>query len=68
MHGGGMMGMGPVEIPAGGRVTFTPGGSHLMLSDFSAVPKAGDSLTVVLEFTRAGTVRLALPVRPYVSE
>lgn len=67
-HGGTMSGMGPVEVPAGGSVRFTPGGAHLMLSDFSAAPKAGDSLTIVLTFAHAGTVQLALPVRPYASE
>lgn len=64
-HGGSMTHMDALEIPAGGEVELKPGATHLMFSDFSAAPKAGDSLTVTLRFARAGAVTLHLPVRRY---
>ena len=64
-HGGSMAHMMTLPIPAGGRVVLEPGGTHIMFSDFSAVPKAGDSLTVTLVFARAGSVTLELPARLY---
>lgn len=67
-HGGSMTDMTSVVIPAGGTVTFAPGGAHIMLSQLSAMPRAGDSLPLTLTFARAGSVTLALPVRKYGSD
>ena len=39
-----------------------------MLTDFVAMPQAGDSLTLILTFARAGRVTLQLPVRKYGDE
>jgi periplasmic copper chaperone A len=64
-HGGSMTSMTSVVIPAGGTVTFAPGGAHIMLTAFSSMPKAGDSLQLTLTFARAGSVTLELPVRRY---
>jgi periplasmic copper chaperone A len=64
-HGGSMTSMTSVVIPAGGTVTFAPGGAHIMLTGFSSMPLAGDSLQLPLTFARAGAVTLELPVRRY---
>ena len=46
-----------VDIPAGGKVTFAPGGLHLMVMGLKAPIKAGDSVEMVLTFDRAGVVK-----------
>jgi copper(I)-binding protein len=64
-HASGMAHLVALAIPAGGAVELKPGATHLMLTEFSAPPKAGDSLTVTLRFAHAGTITLRLPVRRY---
>jgi copper(I)-binding protein len=64
-HGGSMASMNSVVIAPGATVTFAPGGAHIMLTSFSAMPMAGDSLQLTLTFARAGSVTLELPVRKY---
>jgi copper(I)-binding protein len=46
-----MMDMPSIVIPAGGDVTFAPGGYHLMCNDPTAAMKPGGRVTVTLEFT-----------------
>ena len=46
-----------VEIPAGGKVTFAPGGLHLMVMGLKAPIKAGDRVEMVLTFDKAGAVK-----------
>jgi periplasmic copper chaperone A len=65
LHGGTMAHLSVVEIPAGGTVTLKSGDTHIMLSDFITMPRAGDSLPVTVEFAHAGSVTLQLPVRKY---
>lgn len=65
-HGASMRHLHELPILPGEELVLKPGGTHLMLSEFTQVPKAGDSLTVVLHFSRAGEVTLRLPVRRYV--
>lgn len=48
--------VGSVEIPAGGKVTFAPGGLHLMVMGLKAPIKAGDMVEMVLTFDKAGAV------------
>lgn len=64
-HGSNMGHLEGLEIPAGGEVELKPGATHLMLSDFSAPPAAGDSLELTLRFAHAGSLTLKLPVRRY---
>lgn len=64
-HGSSMAHLHVLEIPPGGAVELKPGATHLMLTDFSALPHAGDSLALTLRFARAGSVTLQLPVRRY---
>jgi periplasmic copper chaperone A len=65
---GGMMKMIPmpegVEIPAGGTVTFAPGGLHVMFLSPRAPFKEGECLEVVLQFERAGELSVQLSVGP----
>lgn len=65
LHGGAMAHLSALEIPAGGRIALRSGDTHVMLSDFTTIPKAGDSLPVTLQFARAGSITLQLPVRMY---
>lgn len=65
LHGGSMAHLSVVEIPAGGTLTLKSGDTHVMLSDFITMPHAGDSLPLTVEFARAGSVSLQLPVRKY---
>ncbi len=65
---GGLMRMVPLAEPAIGprdSLVLEPGGVHLMFSGLGRPLRIGDTVTVVLEFSRAGPVRLRLPVRPY---
>lgn len=63
---GGMMRMRPVEsleLAAGGKLRFAPGGLHLMLVDIDRPFVAGERVPLVLEFAHAGRVAAVLVVR-----
>jgi uncharacterized protein YcnI/copper(I)-binding protein len=55
---------GGLEIPAGGTVELKPGGLHLMFMAVSAPFAEGGTVPVTLEFEKAGTVEIELPVGP----
>jgi len=57
--------LGGVAVPAGGRVVLAPGGYHLMLHGLTHRAAEGDTLTLELEFARAGTLRVRAPVLRY---
>jgi hypothetical protein len=62
----GVMSMAPVEavtIPAGGQVEFKPGSYHIMLMGFNRELKVGDTVTLTLNFEKAGAVTVACDVR-----
>jgi copper(I)-binding protein len=67
---GDLMSMEPIpegiEVPAGGSVSFAPGGLHVMLLDLKAPLAAGGVFTVTLHLARAGDLDLPVPVRPLV--
>jgi copper(I)-binding protein len=50
-------------IPAGNKLTFEPGGLHLMLMDLKRDLAMGDTLDVMLEFARVGTKTVSVPVQ-----
>jgi copper(I)-binding protein/uncharacterized protein YcnI len=54
---------GGLEIPAGGTVELKPGGYHLMFMDVTAPFAEGETVPVTLEFEKAGSTELMLPVR-----
>jgi copper(I)-binding protein len=53
------------EIPAGGALQLRPGGLHLMLMTITAMPHAGDTIDLHLEFAHAGAVTVRVPVLTY---
>lgn len=64
-HVDGMMRMrrvDEVEVPAGGSVTFAPGGLHLMLFG-TASPREGAVLEVLLETASGESLEVAFPVQ-----
>lgn len=62
----GVMKMRPVEggleIKPSESVTFKPGGFHIMLVDLKHPLEAGKTVEVTLQFEKAGTVKVELPV------
>jgi copper(I)-binding protein len=55
-----------VEIPAGGEVSFEPGGYHVMLLDLAEPLAVGDTVSLVLTFEQAGEVEVDAEVREFV--
>ena len=55
-----------VDVPAGGEVSFEPGGNELVLLGLDAPARVGSTLSVVLEFERAGRVEAVGEVRPFI--
>lgn len=58
---GGVMRMVPaeaIEIPAGGRVTFEPGGLHVMLMDL----KRGETFPLTLRFGDGAEATVTVPI------
>jgi copper(I)-binding protein len=53
---------GPVELAPGARVTFAPIGYHLMLGGLKQPLKEGSTISVTLDFAKAGKVTLPIPV------
>ena len=52
-----------VEIPAGGEVSFAPGGLHVMFMGLSAPLKAGQRVPTTLTFEHGGEVAVDFEVR-----
>ena len=52
-----------VPVPAGGRVTFAPGGYHVMFVGLTRPLKLGDSLPATLTFASGAKVQAAFMVR-----
>ena len=53
---------GPIAIPAHGRVTLAPGGTHLMFTGVEPPFTEGETIQAQLTFEHAGVVRVQLPV------
>ncbi|MEO1092627.1 MAG: copper chaperone PCu(A)C [Pseudomonadota bacterium] len=51
-----------LEIPAGGSVTFEPGGYHVMFVQLQEPLVQGERRTVTLEFANAGTIEVEFVV------
>lgn len=52
-----------VPVPAQQEVIFKPGGLHVMLVGLSQELKAGDVITLTLNFEEAGSITIQSPVR-----
>lgn len=55
--------LGGLEIPAGGSVSMTPGGVHLMLFDLGKPLREGDSIPLQLEFDTGETLDVVIEVK-----
>lgn len=53
-----------LDVGGGAKVTFAPGGLHLMLEGLRRPLRTGESVPMSLSFARAGHVRAILQVRP----
>jgi copper(I)-binding protein len=58
-----MVALDPVVVGARDSLALRPGGEHLMFHRAGAAWPA-DSLRLTLVFARAGSLQVALPVRP----
>jgi copper(I)-binding protein len=52
-----------VDVPAGGRTTFSPSGFHVMLTGLKDSLKIGDTVPLTLHFDRVGDVTVSVAVR-----
>jgi periplasmic copper chaperone A len=53
-----------VELPAGKKVEFKPGGLHVMFIGLKAPLKVGTKVPVTLRFQKAGDVKVEFDVTP----
>lgn len=51
-----------IEIPAGGKATLAPGGTHIMFMGLKGDLVQGDTIPVMLNFELAGDVDVLFPV------
>src|SRR5574338_1323981 len=58
-----MMHQETLDIPAGEKTVFEPGGLHVMLMDLNADLKAGQIVTITLDFEKSGAVQVEAVVR-----
>lgn len=64
---GGVSSMGEVasvDVPAGGKLEFSPGGYHIMFLKLKAPFAAGTQIPATLHFEEAGTVAVKFDVKP----
>jgi copper(I)-binding protein len=52
----------PLQVPAGATVSLTPAKGHIMLDKLTGPLKAGDTVSLLLRFDKAGQVLLDVPV------
>lgn len=60
----GMRMVSKLRVPAHGKVSFAPGGYHLMLMRPTKELKAGDTASVVLHFVGGAALSVPMPVKP----
>jgi periplasmic copper chaperone A len=53
-----------IDIPAGGTAELKPGGYHLMVIGLKKELKAGDKVTITLEFSNDLRKTITIPVKP----
>ncbi|MDF9814302.1 copper chaperone PCu(A)C [Streptomyces sp. SPB162] len=53
-----------LTVPAGGRLTLSNGGNHLMLTELTHKPVAGDKVSMQLHFATADPIGVTVPVEP----
>ncbi|MFB7445026.1 copper chaperone PCu(A)C [Streptomyces mirabilis] len=50
-------------VPADGSLDFASGGNHLMFEKLTHKPLEGEKVSVTLHFTKAGAVKVSMPVK-----
>jgi hypothetical protein len=60
-----MLATGPFSIAPADTLKMAPGGYHVMMEQISVRPEVGDTLDVVLSFSRTGRIELQVPVLTY---
>lgn len=63
-----MQHLNSLEIPADGEVVLESGGIHLMLMQLKTMPRAGETVSITLEFADGVTQDIVLPVRSVLDE
>ena len=58
-----MVEVASVPVPAHGKVSFMPGGYHLMCMSPAAAMRPGQSVPVTLRFADGGSLTASFPVR-----
>ncbi len=62
--GGTMAPLSRLDVPAHGEAALRPGQAHLMLENLTGPLRAGQQIRVTLQFERAGSVTVRVPVVP----
>ena len=62
MDSGGSAPATPVPVPANSVATLSPGKGHIMLDGLTGTLRAGDTVSLLLRFDRAGQVLVEVPV------
>ena len=52
----------PLKVPANSVVSLTPAKGHIMLDKLTGTLKAGDTVSLLLRFDKAGQVLIDVPV------
>ena len=52
----------PLQVPANATVSLTPAKGHIMLENLTGALRAGDTVSLLLRFDKAGQVLLDVPV------
>ncbi|MFF4731028.1 copper chaperone PCu(A)C [Streptomyces mirabilis] len=61
--GGAMEEQKSFAVPADGSLDFASGGNHLMFEKLTHKPREGEKVSVTLHFTKAGAVKVSMPVK-----
>ncbi|MDX3760004.1 copper chaperone PCu(A)C [Streptomyces mirabilis] len=61
--GGAMEEQKSFAVPADGSLDFASGGNHLMFEKLTHKPLEGEKVSVTLHFTKAGAVKVSMPVK-----
>ncbi|MCW2873962.1 copper chaperone PCu(A)C [Actinacidiphila oryziradicis] len=59
-----MSGVTAFTVPAGGKLTLSLGGNHLMLMDLKRKPRVGDKVSLELHFAKGSPIDVRVPVKP----
>ena len=53
-----------LEVPAGERIEFKPGGYHLMLEGLTQDLKVGETIKLTLQFEKSSAIMIDVPIQP----